>query len=308
MRDGGRVADAGQRGGHADRSRATAPRQYGGFRGRGRARLVRGAGHHRPPQHGHRARVPRPDRRGRRGARRRKITSAATSCWWRPAGLREPTRSASTRWGSVPGRGSPSMTPAGSRAAVTGSTRPGISITGRCSPTWASTRGAPAATRSWHAPRASSPATRRRGRSFAATADHAAIPQVIFTDPEVSAVGLTHSAAVAAGLDVRAVDYEIGDVSGAGLLADGYTGHARMVVDEDRKVIVGVTFTGTGRRRPHPRRHGRGGRRGAARPPLARRPVLPDGERDLAAPAGDLRPVGQLPMWFAGTAPILPAW
>ena len=81
---------------------------------------------------------------------------------------------------------------------------------------------------------------------YAATADHAAVPQVIFTDPEVAAVGLTHEGAVAAGLNVRAVDYEIGDVSGAGLVADGYTGHARMIVDEDRKVVVGVTFTGPG--------------------------------------------------------------
>jgi dihydrolipoamide dehydrogenase len=81
---------------------------------------------------------------------------------------------------------------------------------------------------------------------YTATADHAAIPQVIFTDPEVSAVGLTHAEAVKAGLNVRAVDYEIGDVSGAGLIADGYKGHARMVVDEDRKVIVGLTFTGPG--------------------------------------------------------------
>jgi len=48
------------------------------------------------------------------------------------------------------------------------------------------------------------------------------------------------------GHECRAVDYEIGDVSGAGLIADGYTGHARMVVDEDRSVIVGVTFTGPG--------------------------------------------------------------
>lgn len=81
---------------------------------------------------------------------------------------------------------------------------------------------------------------------YAATADHAAVPQVVFTDPEVAAVGLTHAGAVAAGLRVRAVDYEIGDVAGAGLVADGYSGHARMVVDEDRKVIVGVTFTGPG--------------------------------------------------------------
>jgi dihydrolipoamide dehydrogenase len=81
---------------------------------------------------------------------------------------------------------------------------------------------------------------------YAATADHTAVPQVIFTDPEVAAVGLTHAKAVAAGLRVRAVDYEIGDVAGAGLIADGYTGHARMIVDEARKVIVGVTFTGPG--------------------------------------------------------------
>jgi len=72
------------------------------------------------------------------------------------------------------------------------------------------------------------------------------VPQVVFTDPEVAAVGLTHATAVAAGMKVRAVDYEIGNVSGAALLADGYTGHARMIVDEDRRVIVGVTFVGAG--------------------------------------------------------------
>ncbi len=81
---------------------------------------------------------------------------------------------------------------------------------------------------------------------YAATADHAAVPQVVFTDPEVSAVGLTHAGAVAAGLNVRAVDYELGNVSGASLIADGYAGHARIVVDEDRRVLVGVTFTGPG--------------------------------------------------------------
>ena len=47
-------------------------------------------------------------------------------------------------------------------------------------------------------------------------------------------------------MNVRSVDYELGNVAGASLLADGYTGHARMTVDEDRKVIVGVTFSGPG--------------------------------------------------------------
>jgi dihydrolipoamide dehydrogenase len=77
-----------------------------------------------------------------------------------------------------------------------------------------------------------------------ATADHRAVPQVIFTDPEVATVGLTASAAREQGYDIRVVDYEIGDVAGAALYADGYQGTARMVVDENRKVVLGVTMAG----------------------------------------------------------------
>lgn len=77
-----------------------------------------------------------------------------------------------------------------------------------------------------------------------ATADHEAVPQVTFTDPEVASVGLTEAAAIAAGYHVRSVDYKIGHVAGAGLREDGYAGTARMVVDEDRSVLLGVTFVG----------------------------------------------------------------
>lgn len=77
-----------------------------------------------------------------------------------------------------------------------------------------------------------------------ATADHRAVPQVTFTDPEVASVGLTAKAAEEAGIRTRVVDYDLGSVAGASLHADGYTGKARMVVDEDRGVIVGVTFVG----------------------------------------------------------------
>lgn len=77
-----------------------------------------------------------------------------------------------------------------------------------------------------------------------ATADHAAVPQVTFTDPEIASVGLTAQAAARAGYDIRVVDYEIGHVAGAGLHAEGYKGTARMVVDEARKVILGMTFVG----------------------------------------------------------------
>jgi pyruvate/2-oxoglutarate dehydrogenase complex dihydrolipoamide dehydrogenase (E3) component len=72
------------------------------------------------------------------------------------------------------------------------------------------------------------------------------VPQVVFTIPEVAAVGLTREQAESAGYRVRVVEYEIGNVAGAKLYADGYAGHAQMVVDEDRQVIVGLTLAGPG--------------------------------------------------------------
>ncbi len=83
-----------------------------------------------------------------------------------------------------------------------------------------------------------------RWGKHAATADHESVPQVTFTDPEVASVGLTAAAAEKAGYDIRVVDYNLGWVAGASLQADGYDGQARMVVDEKRGVILGVTFVG----------------------------------------------------------------
>ncbi|MFJ9210179.1 NAD(P)/FAD-dependent oxidoreductase [Streptomyces sp. L-9-10] len=80
--------------------------------------------------------------------------------------------------------------------------------------------------------------------SHAATADHAAVPQVVFTEPEVGAVGLTLAEAEAAGHRVRAVDYDMAGVAGASLYADGYRGRARMIVDLDSGILRGVTFAG----------------------------------------------------------------
>ncbi len=79
---------------------------------------------------------------------------------------------------------------------------------------------------------------------YSSTADTWAVPQVIFTDPEVAAVGLTEAEAKDRGMNVRAVDYDIGRVSGAALYADGYNGRARIVVDQARNVIVGMTLVG----------------------------------------------------------------
>jgi pyruvate/2-oxoglutarate dehydrogenase complex dihydrolipoamide dehydrogenase (E3) component len=83
--------------------------------------------------------------------------------------------------------------------------------------------------------------------AHAATADHYAVPQVFFTEPEAAAVGLSAEQAEQAGHRVRAVDIEIGDVvKGAVLYADGYTGRARVVVDVDHGYLLGVTMVGPG--------------------------------------------------------------
>src|SRR5580692_3623476 len=72
------------------------------------------------------------------------------------------------------------------------------------------------------------------------------VPQVIFTIPQVAAVGLTAEQAEKAGQRVRTVEYDLGQVAGAREFADGYTGRAQMVVDEDRRTIVGLTLVGPG--------------------------------------------------------------
>ena len=76
-----------------------------------------------------------------------------------------------------------------------------------------------------------------------ATADHGAVPQVVFTDPEVASVGRTAEQARAAGLDCAVIDLPIA-VAGSSLQADGYDGAVRMVVDRAREVVVGLTFVG----------------------------------------------------------------
>ena len=77
-----------------------------------------------------------------------------------------------------------------------------------------------------------------------ATADHAAVPQVVFTDPEIAAVGHTEKSARDAGLSIRVIDYDLYWIAGASEVADDYQGRARAIVDEDRRVLVGATFVG----------------------------------------------------------------
>ena len=82
------------------------------------------------------------------------------------------------------------------------------------------------------------------GKSVRIRSDGGASPRVIFTDPQVGAVGLTLVAAQEAGLRVRAVEVETSGNAGGSFVGRGAPGTARIVVDEDRGIVVGATITG----------------------------------------------------------------
>jgi len=69
-------------------------------------------------------------------------------------------------------------------------------------------------------------------------------PRVIFTEPQIAAVGHTLASAQEAGLNVRAVDYGTSDVAGGSFYGRGAPGTTRFVIDHDRELLVGATFTG----------------------------------------------------------------
>jgi dihydrolipoamide dehydrogenase len=69
-------------------------------------------------------------------------------------------------------------------------------------------------------------------------------PRVVFTEPQIAAVGQTLEQALRAGLKARAVDAHPGATPGASFVGKGAATGARIVVDEQRGLIVGATFTG----------------------------------------------------------------
>lgn len=77
------------------------------------------------------------------------------------------------------------------------------------------------------------------GRDVAAMADERAVPQVVFTDPEVAAVGVSESDA---SDEHRVVEVAIDSVAAASL-AGRTAGRAALVIDED-DVVVGASFVG----------------------------------------------------------------
>ena len=82
------------------------------------------------------------------------------------------------------------------------------------------------------------------GKNVALLSDGPLSPRVIFTDPQVAAVGHTLGSAEAAGLVVRAVDVPTGGTAGASFVGRNTPGTSRLVIDDVRGVVVGATFVG----------------------------------------------------------------
>lgn len=82
------------------------------------------------------------------------------------------------------------------------------------------------------------------GRDVEASADKGGSPRVVFTEPQVAAVGLTLQGALDRGIDARAVDVETAANAGASFVGRNAPGTSRLVVDSDRRIVVGATFVG----------------------------------------------------------------
>ena len=83
------------------------------------------------------------------------------------------------------------------------------------------------------------------GRRYRDLADQAAIPAVVFTDPQIASVGLTEASAREQGIDAETLEHDLASVRGAALLRDDYVGRAKLVVDRATDTLVGATFVGS---------------------------------------------------------------
>jgi pyruvate/2-oxoglutarate dehydrogenase complex dihydrolipoamide dehydrogenase (E3) component len=78
---------------------------------------------------------------------------------------------------------------------------------------------------------------------YSQTANQHAVPNVVFTDPELATVGRTLESAREDGCNASSVELPI-QVAGSSLHSENYEGWAQLVVDEDRQVLLGATFAG----------------------------------------------------------------
>ena len=67
---------------------------------------------------------------------------------------------------------------------------------------------------------------------------------MVFTEPQVAAVGWTLEQATERGIAARAVDVQTSANAGASFIGRNAPGTSRLVVDTAREVVVGATFVG----------------------------------------------------------------
>ncbi len=78
-----------------------------------------------------------------------------------------------------------------------------------------------------------------RGESV--RADHAAVPRVTFTDPEIASVGITERRARDRGITVETVSQDVAQ-TGRGYIHGEPGGLIKLIADADRKLLVGATI------------------------------------------------------------------
>ena len=125
---------------------------------------------------------------------------------------------------------------------------------------------------------------------YARTADDHAVPNVVFTDPELASVGRTVRQAERDGFSVSSVELPI-EVAGSSLHAERYEGWAQPGGRRETEGVARSHLCRPGCGRAAARRHDRRRRRGADGPAVARRTGLPHDQRDLAAAARGIRPL-----------------
>ena len=76
-------------------------------------------------------------------------------------------------------------------------------------------------------------------------ADGTLAPRVIFTDPQIAAVGHTTDSARDAGADFDVYDTELSSTDAAAFYSPGAAGTARFLVDRGRRTLIGCTITGS---------------------------------------------------------------
>ena len=82
------------------------------------------------------------------------------------------------------------------------------------------------------------------GKNVQVVSDGPLAPRVIFTDPQVAAVGHTLATAESVGMVVRTADAPTGGSAGGSFVGRNTPGTSRLVIDVTRGVVVGATFVG----------------------------------------------------------------